>query len=188
MVNFKENVPEGDQLFPGGGGGGGEGSNCLFPMETHITCDFPGGGGSGPPVSPSGSALVRFPASPVFRMRLQAVARLLRRFETYFTEIIDVLFVLGMGRIIFDILVFFIGFLERGFFRKVNSLVMDGAVSQHWNELKNGYNPQDILEVLAIWEGRGVVLLFLWENVIEHLSAGQMGKIQNKIRIPIANI
>ena len=38
---------------------------------------------------------------------------------------------------------------------------MDGAVSQHWNGLKNGYNPQDILEVLAIWEGRGVVLLFL---------------------------
>ena len=84
--------------------------------------------------------------------------------------------------------VLFIGFLERVFFRKVNSLVMDGAVSQHWNELKNGYNPQDILEILAIWEGRGDVLLFLWENVIEHLSAGQIGKIQNKIRIPIANI
>ena len=28
----------GVQLFPGGGG-----SNCLFPIETHITCDFPGG-------------------------------------------------------------------------------------------------------------------------------------------------
>ena len=28
----------GVQLFPGG-------SNCLFPIETHITCDFPGGGG-----------------------------------------------------------------------------------------------------------------------------------------------
>ena len=41
----------GVQLFPGGGGG----SNCLFPIETHITCDFPGG--SGPPVPPSGSAL-----------------------------------------------------------------------------------------------------------------------------------
>ena len=26
----------GVQLFPGG-------SNCLFPIETHITCDFPGG-------------------------------------------------------------------------------------------------------------------------------------------------
>ena len=43
-----------------GGGGGGRGSNffqvgsnCLFPVETHITCDFPGGGGrSGPPVPP----------------------------------------------------------------------------------------------------------------------------------------
>ena len=29
----------GVQLFPGGGEGG---SNCLFPIETHITCDFPG--------------------------------------------------------------------------------------------------------------------------------------------------
>ena len=46
-------VPEGVQHFPGGGvqlfpGGGG--SNCLFPIETHITCNFPGG--SGPPVPP----------------------------------------------------------------------------------------------------------------------------------------
>ena len=42
----------GVQLFPDGGG-----SNCLFPIETHITCDFPG---SGPPASPtpSGSAHV----------------------------------------------------------------------------------------------------------------------------------
>ena len=48
----------GSNIFQGGGGptfpGG---SNCLFPIETHITCDFPGGGGSGPPVPPSGSAL-----------------------------------------------------------------------------------------------------------------------------------
>ena len=48
MVNFKENYhfsggptfSRGVQLFQGGGG-----SNCLFPIETHITCDFPGGGG-----------------------------------------------------------------------------------------------------------------------------------------------
>ena len=31
---------EGVQLFPGGGGGGGGG---LFPIETNIACDFPGG-------------------------------------------------------------------------------------------------------------------------------------------------
>ena len=55
-------VPEGVQHFPGGGvqlfPGGGGWSNCLFPIETHITCDFPGGGRSGPPVLPSGSTLV----------------------------------------------------------------------------------------------------------------------------------
>ena len=42
----------GSNIFQGGGGGPtfsrGGGSNCLFPIETHITCDFPGG--SGPPV------------------------------------------------------------------------------------------------------------------------------------------
>ena len=57
MVNFKEKisfvkVPEGVQLFPGGGGGptfsrGAGGSNCLYRIETQITCGFPGG--SGPP-------------------------------------------------------------------------------------------------------------------------------------------
>ena len=38
-------VPEGVKHFPGGGGVQlfpGE-SNCLFPVETHITWDFPGG-------------------------------------------------------------------------------------------------------------------------------------------------
>ena len=40
-----QHFPWGVQLFPGG-------SNCLFPIEPHITCDFPGGGGSGPPVPP----------------------------------------------------------------------------------------------------------------------------------------
>ena len=34
--------------------GGGWGSNCLFPIETHITCDFPGGGPDplSPPLDP----------------------------------------------------------------------------------------------------------------------------------------
>ena len=39
----------GVQLFPGG-------SNCLFPIETHITCDFPGRFRT-PCPPPSGSAL-----------------------------------------------------------------------------------------------------------------------------------
>ena len=37
----------GGPTFSRGGGGPtfsrGGGSNCLFPLETHITCDFPGG-------------------------------------------------------------------------------------------------------------------------------------------------
>ena len=37
-------VPEGVQHFPGGVQLFPGGSNCLFPIETHITCDFPGGG------------------------------------------------------------------------------------------------------------------------------------------------
>ena len=62
MVNFKEichfQSSRGGPTFSGGSNffqGGG--SNCLFPIETHITCDFPGGGGGRPPVPPSGSAL-----------------------------------------------------------------------------------------------------------------------------------
>ena len=63
MVNFKEichfsRFQRGSNIFQGGSNffQGGGGSNCLFPIETHITCDFPVG--SGPPVPPSGSALV----------------------------------------------------------------------------------------------------------------------------------
>ena len=53
-------VSEGVQHFPGGSNffqGGGGGSNCLFPIETHITCDFPGGSGPPVPPPPSRSAL-----------------------------------------------------------------------------------------------------------------------------------
>ena len=39
---------------------------CLFPIENHITCDFPGG--SGLPVPPSGSALVSWSYSLVIRL------------------------------------------------------------------------------------------------------------------------
>ena len=45
-------VPEGVQHFPGGSNFFQGGSNCLFPIETHITCDFPGGGGGPDPLSP----------------------------------------------------------------------------------------------------------------------------------------
>ena len=54
-------VSEGDQLFQGGratfsmGGGGGGGVQWVISIETHITCDFPGGGGR-TPYPPSGSA------------------------------------------------------------------------------------------------------------------------------------
>ena len=57
IVNFKEiyhfsRFQRGSNIFQGE-------SNCLFPIETHITCDFPGGVGPGPPVPPSGSALAK---------------------------------------------------------------------------------------------------------------------------------
>ena len=44
----------GSNIFQGGGSNFFQGrSNSLFPIETHITCDFPGGGGGGPdPLSP----------------------------------------------------------------------------------------------------------------------------------------
>ena len=45
IVNFKEKISF-FKFFQWGGGGNffqGGGSNCLFPIETHITCDFPGG-------------------------------------------------------------------------------------------------------------------------------------------------
>ena len=53
--------PEGVQHFPGGRSfffqGGGP-TFLLNPIETHIVCDFPGGGGVADPLSPFGSAHV----------------------------------------------------------------------------------------------------------------------------------
>ena len=51
MVNFKKTIifqcSRGGPTFPGGSNffqrGGGGGSNRLFPIETYIACDFPGG-------------------------------------------------------------------------------------------------------------------------------------------------
>ena len=54
MVNFNEiyhfSICQGSRGGPSFSRRGGPtfsrgGSNCLFPIETHITCDFPGGGG-----------------------------------------------------------------------------------------------------------------------------------------------
>ena len=47
-------VLEGVQHFPGGSNfyQRGGGSNCFFPIETHITCDFPGGGRGRTPCPP----------------------------------------------------------------------------------------------------------------------------------------
>ena len=81
MVNFKEKYHfsrfrRGVQIFPGGSnffqGGGGGGSDCWFPIETQITCDFPGVGPD--PLPPSGSALgwdlFRFPVRKMMRLPL----------------------------------------------------------------------------------------------------------------------
>ena len=55
VVDFKEiyhfsRFQRGPSFFKGGPtfSRGGGGSNCLFPIETHITCDFPGVGGPDP--------------------------------------------------------------------------------------------------------------------------------------------
>ena len=58
MVNFEENYhfsrfQRGPNIFQGGGGGVqlfSGGSICLYPIETRITCDFPGG--PDPPLDP----------------------------------------------------------------------------------------------------------------------------------------
>ena len=87
MVNLKEKYhfqgSGGVQIFPGWvqlflGRGGGGGSNCLFPVETQITCDFPGGEVRTPcPHPPSGSALgcdlFSFPIRKMMRSRLALV-------------------------------------------------------------------------------------------------------------------
>ena len=44
---------EGNFFHGGGGGGGGGGVQWVISIETHITCDFPGGR---TPYPPSGSA------------------------------------------------------------------------------------------------------------------------------------
>ena len=48
MVNFKEiyhfsRFQRGSNIFQGGSNSFQGGSNCSFPIETHVTCDFPGG-------------------------------------------------------------------------------------------------------------------------------------------------
>ena len=77
MVNFKEiyhfsrfqkgsNIFQGVQLFPGGG------SNCLFPIDTHITCDFPGGTDPlPPPLDPHLTLIPKVPFLTEFYMPLQ---------------------------------------------------------------------------------------------------------------------
>ena len=82
MVNYKEKYHfsrfrRGSKFFPGGSNffQGGWGSNCKFPIETQITCDFPGEGPDSLP--PSGSALgcdlFSFPVRKMMRSPLALV-------------------------------------------------------------------------------------------------------------------
>ena len=78
MVNFKEiynfQGSRGVQHFAEVGGGSPtffqERSNCFFSIETHISCDFPGGGGVRTPCPLSGSALVPSYGSPKGDMKI----------------------------------------------------------------------------------------------------------------------
>ena len=68
MINFEENYhfarfQRGSNIFQGGPTFS-RGSNCLYPIETHITCDFPGG--SGPPDRPLDPQLLSRPAGDIF--------------------------------------------------------------------------------------------------------------------------
>ena len=68
LISKKTIIVQGSRGCPtfsrggGGGGGGGptfsRGVQLLIPYRNPYNCDFPGG--SGPPVPPSGSALVPF--------------------------------------------------------------------------------------------------------------------------------
>ena len=49
----------GVQLFPGG-------VQMLISIETHITCDFPGGGGGVRTLYPGGSGFAHVPISPIY--------------------------------------------------------------------------------------------------------------------------
>ena len=51
--NYTFEGSRGGPTFPGGGGGNFfHGVQMLISLETHMTSDFPGGGGSGPPNPP----------------------------------------------------------------------------------------------------------------------------------------
>ena len=54
----------GGPTFSRGGPTFSRGSNCLYPIEPHITCDFPGG--SGPPDAPLDPHLLSRPAGDSF--------------------------------------------------------------------------------------------------------------------------
>ena len=98
IVNFNEKCHfsrfrRGSKFFKGGGGvqpfpGGGGGSNCLFPIETYTTCDFPGGGGPDPLSPPSGSALgcdlFSFPVRKMMRSPLALRCLLSCNFVVFF--------------------------------------------------------------------------------------------------------
>ena len=61
FTEVKWSISKKSMIFQGSRGGptfSRKGSNCLFPIETHITCDFPGWVRT-PCPPPSGSALVR---------------------------------------------------------------------------------------------------------------------------------
>ena len=77
MVYFKVNYnfprfQRGSNIFPGGGGGGGVqlflgggGSNCLFPIESSITCVFLGGSGPLAPLPPLDQCMQYFAVKKV---------------------------------------------------------------------------------------------------------------------------
>ena len=62
-------------------------------------------------------------------------------------------------------------------------------MSQFWSKLGSNYVPRDILEISAIWEGRGVLLFFpvgKYDRTLVYWSDG--GNIKAKKRNLLANM